>query len=193
MSTSLLSAGEPGALGCSQAATGSKGRKPRACAAVRTRQHCGLSFWTITETARGRHLRNCPFDVPAQSYGDGFITGLRKAVEFFEALARPELSFGVGSVLSEAFVASQESSHGHSRRGAGCGFLHALKQSLHAAAPMLNVREWAESQINAMQQFEEGEARRRAERNQDFASRMRSARAAKRAAAQSAAGQRGAA
>ena len=168
-----------------------KGRKPRAGAAVRTRQHCGLSFWTITETARGRHLRACSFDVPAQSYGDGFITGLLKAVEFFEALSRRDLHFGVGSILAEAFQASRESSQSESRRGAGSGFLHAITQSLYAAAPMLNVREWAEHEIGAMQRFEEVECRRRAERNQDFAHRMRSARAAKRTQAQSAAGQGG--
>lgn len=145
-----------------------------------------MSFWTIRETARGRFLSACPFDVPAQSYGDGFVTGLHIAVEFFEALARADLNVGVGSVVSEAFVASQESSHGTSRRGAGCGFLHAITQCLHSAAPMLNVREWAEREINAMQRFEEGEARRRAERNRDFAIRMGAARAAKRAQAQGA-------
>lgn len=140
MSKVFQSAGSsraPSANGC--AAT-----KSRASAAasrtVTVPRIAALPFVTRTTTPRGRILGFCDFDVPAQTYAEGYATGARACAALFDFLSKhaayPDLVAGslLPSVLREVGNASQESSLEPSRYGAAAGFLNALDAAVVFAA-----------------------------------------------------------
>lgn len=144
----------------------------------------GLSFTTSTITARGAWVAYNHFDVPAQEYGAGSITGYRCAAELLAALERgygPHID--VPSIVREAAAAARlRSGTAPSRKGAAVAFLSVVEEAMkflaqnaqHAKHLSQKIAE-AES-VNA--QFDELQAERRAA----FVERMRAGRAAKRAA-----------
>lgn len=134
MSMESTTAGQPGALRCSELASTPSKTTPK----KRLSGSSGLPFVTETTTPRGRHLSTCYFDVPAQDYGWGWTTGARAFLAVLE-----QLRLGGGApityIIKEAVCALAETSKAPSRRGAASGFLWSLDHLMRETAAAATV------------------------------------------------------
>lgn len=148
----------------------------------------GLSFQTVTMTPRGRRIASCAFDVPAQTYGEGWMTGLAAAAELMtELAAAAEHGGGLNLLpfLQEASVAAMEGECGGnlpSRRGAGAAFLRVVEEMVRFAATRCDHRAFIQGQVEMIRRCETVYEQRRARAAAVFVERMRKAKAAKRRA-----------
>lgn len=127
------------------------------------------------------------FDVPAQSYGDGWSTGMEAAAQFMDALRdNPRRDFALWVLEEVAKAAGEESEE--SRRGAAVGFLRMIEAMLRAAARDYDggrwIRERREEHDLCRAALQEKEREMNAERAADFIARMKAAKQAKRVQAQ---------
>jgi len=184
MSKVHLSAGQPGVARCSAATTGNNPTRARRRGEPVTHQHAGLSFWTVTKTARGAVVCDRPFDVPAQGFAGGCVTGLRVFLEFMRALRASEVSrFDTGRVMEAAFEAAKEPEVQASRYGAAYAFLGAIARPLQAAAEWFEFDSIIHGEIEAIEQHEAKHQQHLGEKRAAFVLRMKAARQAKAAGA----------
>ena len=138
-----------------------------------------LSCITHTQTTRGRHIASNSFDVPAEEYGDGNLTGYRIAAEFMLALQTDSRGFNALDVIEEACAALQERDIETGRRGAAVGFLRTIEEVLIAGARYTRHQQHVGDKVERHL----ANGRERAERKEaaklDFRRRMEAAKAAK--------------
>ena len=145
-----------------------------------TRQHAGLSFWTVTESVRGRTLCSRAFDVAAEEFDAGYVTGLRVFIEFMHALRAAEPRFHAGTVIEAAHEAAQEGADGlPSRRGAAAAFLIRLSSAVVVAAQHFEFEAAALGEIAAVEGLRAFHQKQREGRKTAFVQRMKAARQAK--------------
>lgn len=144
-------------------------------------------FWTRRETPRGRWLGRSYFDVPAEDYGAGRLTGAKAARDLILFLKehRPSgglphfIRHGVHECLEEAFALGQTPWDGKEpRRGAAVAFCQIVTQFFCLGATYANpayLDQQVEQEEASMSGWAEFEERQRLE----TADRMRAARAAK--------------
>lgn len=155
-----------------------KPRQPRL--APKTTPFPGLSFVT---DQRGRTPRRVWFDVPAEPFTQGYVTGLRAAEQLIAALRRQERGVrgGLREILAAVF-AEQPARDRISRNGARVAFLGMVSHMLTAAAGQFDWSSFVADGINEMAQCEQWEERHKAQKRDAFVARMQAAKAAKRAA-----------
>ena len=147
---------------------------------TRTRQGA-LSFITQEVSRNGGWAGERCFDVPAEGYGPGRITGLRCAAELLQALQRgygPHIS--VRDITEAAMQASNEKSATASRSSAGYGFMTILEDAMQFMAKHAKHEQYMANKIAEAEhmraRIEEQDAREKA----DFVQRMSAAKAEKR-------------
>lgn len=147
-----------------------------------------LSCISFKKTKRGRYVGFSYFDVPAESYGDGCLTGVRLASELMDHIKSGEQGFDMLSVIEGAVEALDPAHIEHSRRGAAVGFLRMIEKVLFACARAGIHEAFIEREISQVldvrRKLEQDAAIARAE----FVSRMKSAKAEKKRARQAAGG-----
>jgi hypothetical protein len=136
----------------------------------------GLSFVTTTQTKRGRYVASSGFDVPAESYADGWITGTLAAGELLAALR--EEHFDLMRILRDAAAASDS----EERRGAGVGFLRTIEAMLYFAADHAQHRTYVARRIESLRAMSSQVREREQIAKRQFAERMHAAKARRRAA-----------
>lgn len=149
-----------------------------------------LPFITDLYTPRGRYIETNWFDVPDQTYREGWSTGMEAAAQLLDAMrANRTRDFDVLPVLEAAAQALIESRGGlfedkPCRRGAAAGFLRMIEASLRYAADSADLGDWVRAQREEYERMSAvSEGRRRVERvmrGREFAERMRTARAERR-------------
>lgn len=149
---------------------------------TRTRQGA-LSFITKEISRNGGFAGVRSFDVPAEGYGAGYITGYRCAAELLQALQRgygPHIF--VRDIIEAAMQASNEKSGTASRRSAGYGFLAVVEEALLFMAKNAKHEQYTAHKIadaeHMRARIEEQDAREKAA----FVQRMQAAKAEKRSA-----------
>lgn len=188
MPKSNHSAGEPGAARCSEAATGAglgacrRSSKHSRMPNVR-RPFPELPFITFTEQP-GRNALELSnwFDVPAEDYGPGSLTGMQAFGEYMAA-QRAGVQFHHPSVLEGVFSALQESADVPSRRGAAVGFVAVMIEWQQLAAGLVDPAGLVAFKRARLQQWLALDATREARQRADFPARLRAARDARAAGA----------
>jgi hypothetical protein len=137
-----------------------------------------LSCITRQETTRGAWLSDNCFDVPAEDYGEGNLTGCRIAAEFMRAAAEGKKGFDPLDVIKDACKALDERDKS-GRRGAAVGFMRTLEELLVGLAPAVMRTGYIENQIEQSLKWRRETAERKAAEGLDFARRMEIAKAAK--------------
>ena len=149
----------------------------------------GLSFCKLYRDSSGMIVRSTHFDVPKETFEDGYLTGLAAAGELLAALresARQSIPHHVTSMLQAAAEAAARQPRGGkaaSRAGAARGFLDAMAEMIRFAGKHSNHEAWIAERISRRR--EDAQRIREIERNEreTFPARMKAAREAKRAAA----------
>ncbi len=147
------------------------------------RQNMGLSFTSRTMNKRGYSQDFNHFDVPAEEYADGRITGYRCGKELLDALKRgygPHIS--IRDILKDAVNAKSGGYHGKGQWGAACTFINVVEESLRFLAKHSQYADWIDRTIKSEENSIAALAERDAQEKAAFVERMRKARAAKRAA-----------
>ncbi|MEO6319433.1 MAG: hypothetical protein ABIR56_02060 [Polaromonas sp.] len=147
----------------------------------RRTQQGELSFFTIELNRLGACKSINYFDVPAEEYCAGWVTGYRCAAELLAAL---ECSDGppidVTRVIEDAIQAGNDPACKPGRRGASAAFMEIMVEAVKFMGKHGNNGPWLERKIERAERqrdyFAEREARHRAE----FSTRMKAARQAKR-------------
>ena len=192
MSNVFHSAGVQATATCGATATHDTGpasataKRPRSHGQVIKRKHAGLSFWTITETPRGRWISDDAFDVPPESYGDGFRTGYAVALELTNALRSQALSPSAAQEVMKAAFAVPRDPQGVDtlgRRGAACAFTSVVAALLSSAVGVLDVAAYIEGRLADSERGQEALEAFAAQAKAALLERMRVARAAKAAKA----------
>lgn len=161
-----------------------KPRQPRL--APKTKPFPGLSFVT---DQRGRVPMRDWFDVPAENYGNGYVTGLNAAREFALMARTAPGSFGpvshlVTEVAQHCLSDSNHAGESESRRGAACAFLSVVAAAFDAAAQRFDLDGYIVGKLAEIERADKFFAARQARQRADFVQRMLTAKAAKRAASQ---------
>lgn len=146
-------------------------------------QSLGLTFTTCSVTPRGYTKDFSLFDVPAEVYSEGSITGYRCAAELLQALQRgygPHID--MLGILKEASEARFEGCGKPSRAGAAGAFLGIVAEALKFLATHARHGEFIARKIEETERYQRYDAEQRAKDKTEFVERMRQARAAKRAA-----------
>lgn len=99
----------------------------------------GFSFRSTLRSKRGALMADNYFDVPAQEYGEGWLTGYKVARELLQALKNGGSicdSHDVHRIMKAAAIAADENSKcgATSRRGASCAFFTVIAGALRGAA-----------------------------------------------------------
>lgn len=140
-----------------------------------------LSFVRQVQNARGKFSHWNYFDVPAQNYAEGVVTGYRCAAELLEALA---LGYGphiqLHHVLTSAAQAAEEGYNSVNRRAAAVAFLEIVEQALNFFAKHSVHRPWLADKIARAEQYAQDAAERQSIERAGFVERMKTAKAAKR-------------
>lgn len=140
----------------------------------------GLSFWTVSRTARGRVVSECAFDVPLQDYGEGWATGLAVAGEYFAALQSGPPFEAIAPI--RAAVEARESSlstSGASKLGAAAAFLSVLDAVVRAAALQMDHQGYIAAEAQRLREVAAARASRKQGEKREFVDRMRASKAAK--------------
>lgn len=152
-----------------------------------------VSFVTRTETKRGTYVSQNCFDVQAQSYGDGELTGLKMAKEYIAALSLPNFQclslIDIVDGMATFFVEEADSKPGElKRRNVAVGFLRELEGMLLFAAKNGSHQKYFEQKIikrtSDLEQHEQRMKDEREHKKTEFLDRMRRGREAKREASQ---------
>lgn len=149
------------------------------------RQNMGLSFTTRTPNKRGYSQDFNHFDVPAEQYATGRITGYRCAKELLDALKRgygPHIP--IRDILKDAVNAKYGGYPDKGQWGAACTFINVVEQALLFLAKNSQYADWIDRAIKYEEECIARGAERDAQEKAAFVERMRKARAAKRAARQ---------
>ena len=161
---------------------------PRAKAqASRTVKERGaISCITVERTARGRYVRAEHFDVPAEEYFEGNMTGHRLASEFLAAIKAGTPGFDPLQVIEDACKALGERDDGgtagearKSRRGAAVGFLRPLESLLVMVARAGMHERYIDQMIKRTAEWRREQAKAEKDEKSNFARRMEIAKAAK--------------
>lgn len=151
-----------------------------------------LSFVSERRTPRGRYIEKSRFDVPAEDYHDGAITGIRAAGEMLALLkARPE-DLVVRSWLNKSLEEAGVLSHGqfpdldeHSKRSAAVSYLRVMTEFLVYAAKYSDSEEYIAARAEREAASRDWWRLSKAEERAQFVADMAAARARKRAARES--------
>jgi hypothetical protein len=149
---------------------------------VKTQQRA-LSFTTRTVGRGGYTLDINEFDIPEESYCDGFITGYRCAGELLEALKRgygPHID--ARSIVRAVVQASNNKGAKFSRHGAAAAFLTVVNDALKFLATHGAHGKYIAGKVEQAQEYAAGLAKHEAQEKAAFVERMRQAKAAKSAA-----------
>lgn len=144
-----------------------------------------LSCITVEKTARGRYVGSEHFDVPAEEYGDGNMTGYRLAAEFLAAVKTGTPGFDPLQVIEDACKALGERDGGtagearKSRRGAAVGFLRPLESLLVMVARAGMHERYIEQLIERGAEWRRKQTTAEKDEKSNFARRMEIAKAAK--------------
>ncbi|MDT3680430.1 MAG: hypothetical protein ROZ64_16540 [Burkholderiaceae bacterium] len=145
-----------------------------------------LPFITTSYGKHGKYLARSEFDVPAEAYGDGWLTGMEAAAQFMDAIRENRPYFSIASVL-EAVAKARDDSTGWQcvgRCGAATGFLAMIEAMLRATARDYDcgawIRERRDEQAELHAEAEASRQAEQAERNRAFVARMQAAKQAKR-------------
>ena len=147
---------------------------------TRTKQGA-LSFITKEISRVGSWTGERCFDVPAEDYYSGSVTGYRCAAELLDALAR-----GYGPhiikqhVIKAALQASDEPYGKPSRRGAGTAFMEVIEGALTFMAKHSRHKEFMAAKIAEVERLQATMAELEAKEKAAFVERMKAGRAAKR-------------
>lgn len=116
------------------------------------KKNFNLSFVTRVETKSGKFVSENNFDVPAESYGDGELTGVRAAREYMAALSLP--NFGCTSLMdivreiSTCFEEHENLKSGDLSRGnVAVSFLRELEVMLRFSAKNCNHQNYFEQHV----------------------------------------------
>lgn len=141
-----------------------------------------LSFQTVTRTRRRVHVASCNFDVPAENYEDGWLTGIAAAAELMDALRRGE-QIDVLAVIKDAAAHVSERgglSAAPSGHGAAVGFLRMLEDVIGWVSALDHGAYFTEY-ADGLRKTKAERAARAAAAKVAFVQRMRAAREAKKA------------
>lgn len=147
---------------------------------TRTRRGA-LSFVTEEINRVGCWTGERGFDVPAEDYYAGSVTGYRCAAELLDALARgygPH--FVKQHVIKAALQASDEPYGKPSRRGAGTAFMEVIEGALTFMAKHSRHKEFMAAKIAEAERLQATMAELEAKEKAAFVERMKAGRAAKR-------------
>ena len=146
---------------------------------TRTKQGA-LSFMTKEINRSGGCAEQRFFDVPAETYGTGYVTGYRCAAELLEALQRgygPYIS--VREITEGAIQAADEETGKASRRGAGYGFLSVVDDAMQFMARHAQHGEYMARKIAEVERSNAWVAEQDAREKAAFVERMKAARLSK--------------
>jgi hypothetical protein len=144
-----------------------------------------LSFVREYKTKRGKWIKENWFDVSAQDYLHGGITGYKAAQELIEALCtgRCEGRIHVRHIIREVGEALvNESFDGTNRHAAASAFASFVSEAVTFASKHANWEAWFQSRIEGYQKHLDYQTAKDAQARADFAIRMKAAREAKRPA-----------
>lgn len=146
---------------------------------TRTRQGA-LSFITQQISRNGGWIGERCFDVPAEDYVSGNITGYRCAGELLAAL---QCGYGpyipLNNILDEVITATHESFDKTGRRGAAVTFLEVVRESLTFIAKHAMHTDFVAGRIARAEQYQAYFAESEASEKAAFVQRMKDAKAAK--------------
>jgi hypothetical protein len=155
-----------------------------------TKRDRTLSFVSTTYTKRGRYIGTNYFDVPAESYGDGNVTGQRAALELMRDIKAnaDKLGYlGLAQPVMEAVARAMDGplTADKSTKGAAVGFMDTVLEYFRfgvcAADVETHMTGGIARQIESNRRLDEWYAERKA----DSIKRMVATRKAKREAMQS--------
>lgn len=139
-----------------------------------------LSCITEKWTTEGRYVGSTYFDVPAETYGAGNLTGLRIAAEFMrEAETANPRRNDLFEVMKDAFGALGAPDAAFGRRGAAVGFSSVIEEYVLAAARTFQHEKFIAQRIEWLVDYEREYAERVKAEKMEFARRMEIAKAAK--------------
>lgn len=141
----------------------------------------GLSFCTVTLNRRSAYFSACYFDVPAESYAAGAVTGYQAAAELLRAL---KLGYGpavsrVAMILRDASEAGEEHAGKPSRRGAAAAFMEVMAEGIAFLGRHGKVGDWIDCKVREAEKVRDHFAAEDAVKGQLFAHRMQAAKRAK--------------
>ena len=140
-----------------------------------------LSFITTELNRLGNFKSQDCFDVPAESYVEGWVTGYRCAAELLDALAR-DVEVNVRQVVKDAVQASADPRDKNGRRGASAGFMEIMAEAVKFMGRNAHHGRWMADKIETAERQRIHWAQIEAEQNAAFRVRMKAQREAKRAA-----------
>ena len=143
-----------------------------------------LSFVTEDVNRAGEWMGERGFDVPAEDWYAGSVTGYRCAAELLDALARgygPRINRQ--SVIEGALMACAEPCGKPSRRSAGFAFIAIVEEALTFMAKHSRHKEFMAAKIAEAEQLRTAMAVLEAKEKAVFVERMKAAKAAKRSQA----------
>lgn len=147
---------------------------------TRTRRGA-MSFVTEEVNRVGGWTGERYFDVPAEDYCAGSVTGYRCAAELLDALGRGYGPHVVKWQVIKAAVQASEEPHGEpSRCGAGTSFMEVIGDALTFMAKHSRHREFMAAKIAEAERWQATIAEREAKEKAAFVERMKAGRAAKR-------------
>jgi hypothetical protein len=135
------------------------------------------------EYMRGRLVTRHWFAVPAENYGDGWLTGYSLAEEFMSALDAESLPYGamgfdpLGVIVAAAQATEEEGEQ--SRRGAGVAFLRMMIEVASYGARLGVHTQVVQWHVSRSLEWREKARAERAVRGREFARRMEIAKASK--------------
>ena len=137
-----------------------------------------ISCIKYTRTSRGKYVENDFFDVPAEEYSDGNLTGYKIAAEFMRALENGDRKFDpLQIILGACKVAEDNEARG--RSGAAVGFLRTLEEFIVFAAIHARGQQYIERKIERIEQWRRENAEEQKAERANFARRMEIAKAGK--------------
>lgn len=139
-----------------------------------------LTFMTRSLTRQGGYLSENMFDVPAQSYSDGLITGYKCADELLAVTRRgygPHLN--TGRIIEAAIEAGKDSFDKPGRRGAANAFMEVVCQAMSFLAKQGNTDVWIASRMEQAERDNEYWEKLKVEENEAFVKRMKAGKAKK--------------
>ena len=143
-----------------------------------------LSFVRRVQSARGKFLRWDHFEVPAQDFYQGAVTGYQCAAELLEALALghgPHIQ--LNRLLQSAAQASGEGFQKTNRRAAGNAFMEIVGEALNYFATHTMHRPWLAKKIDGAEQDAQEDDERLAMERTEFVQRMKAGKAKKKGGA----------
>lgn len=143
-----------------------------------------VSFIAEYTSSRRRRLRTCYFDVAPMTYAEGWVEGFRLAGEYLEFIKRHNRFANFVPQVLAAAVECGRPGNGLRKANVAAGFMACMSEMIVFGAREAAHSAWIEAKIGEARRYAEHAEERKAERKAEFVERMRTARAAKRAAAE---------